>query len=158
MTNEEKAKNVISKILYITIATVGDEGQPWNSPVYSAFDEDYNFYWVSDQDAQHSQNITANKRVFLSIYDSSAPPSSGQGVYIMAQAQEVVIDEEREKAYNLLNSRAEGYPWSFEELNGKNRLRLYKAVPEKFWINGDGDVDGNYIDVRIEVNLLNKSL
>ena len=32
--------------------------------------------------------------------------------------------------------------------------RVYKAVPEKFWINGDGKVKGNYIDIRVEIDLL----
>ncbi|MBI2327880.1 pyridoxamine 5'-phosphate oxidase family protein [Candidatus Curtissbacteria bacterium] len=38
----EKAKQIISKIIYITIATTSKDGQPWNSPVYSAYDDKYN--------------------------------------------------------------------------------------------------------------------
>ena len=31
--------------------------------------------------------------------------------------------------------------------------RVYKAVPEKVWINSDGEVNGNFIDIRLEVDL-----
>jgi general stress protein 26 len=69
----ERAKEIISKILYITIATVTPEGKPWNSPVYSAFDEDYNFYWNSWKENQHSKNIERNNDIFIVIYDSTLP-------------------------------------------------------------------------------------
>jgi uncharacterized protein YhbP (UPF0306 family) len=59
----KRAKEIIELILYITIATVSKDGTPWNSPVYSAFDEDYNFYWASDQNGQHSKNIAENDKV-----------------------------------------------------------------------------------------------
>lgn len=39
------------------------------------------------------------------------------------------------------------------EFQGDMPRRVYKAVPEKFWINGDSDVNGNFIDIRQEVDL-----
>lgn len=69
--HNERAKEIIKEILYITIATTSREGQPWNSPVYSAFDESYNFYWASDQNGQHSKNIAENNKIFIVIYDST---------------------------------------------------------------------------------------
>ncbi len=46
--HNKKAAEIIKKIPYITLATVSEEGQPWNSPLWSAFDKDLNFYWASD--------------------------------------------------------------------------------------------------------------
>jgi hypothetical protein len=40
-----RAKEIIAKIEYVTIASVTNEGLPWNSPVFTAYDEGYNFYW-----------------------------------------------------------------------------------------------------------------
>ena len=40
-----------------------------------------------------------------------------------------------------------------KEFLGEYPRRVYKAIPEKVWINGDGDVNGNYIDIRYEVTL-----
>jgi len=30
---------------------------------------------------------------------------------------------------------------------------VYKFVPEKVWVNGDGEIEGNFIDVRTELDL-----
>ena len=44
MNNVALAKKIIEEIWYITIATASKNSIPWNSPVYFAYDEDYNFY------------------------------------------------------------------------------------------------------------------
>jgi len=31
--------------------------------------------------------------------------------------------------------------------------RVYKAIPEKFWINVDGEIDGQFVDKRVEIKL-----
>jgi len=153
---EEKAKDILQKILYITIATSTKDGKPWNSPVYSAFDEDYNFYWASDYNGQHSKNIKENPNIFLVIYDSTASEGTGEGVYVQAKAYELSDENEILHALEVLDKRV----GKTKERNAKVFLgdyprRVYKAVPEIFWMNGDGDVNGNYIDIRMEVKLLN---
>ncbi len=156
-TNTDKAKRILQKILYITIASVGKDSLPWNTPVYSAFDEDYNFYWASDQNGQHSKNIKENPNVFLVIYDSTALEGTGEGVYAKAKGYELTDEKEILHALEVLDKRV----GKTKERNAKEFLgdyprRVYKAVPETFWMNGDGNVNGNYIDIRIEVPLLNK--
>lgn len=128
---------------------------PWNSPVYSAFDQNYNFYWASDQNGQHSKNIKENPDVFLVIYDSTAAEGTGEGVYVKAKAYELTDEEEILHALEVLDKRV----GKTKERDAKAFLedyprRVYKAVPEKFWMNSDGDVNGNYIDIRVEVELL----
>lgn len=81
----EKAKKVIKEVLYATVATVTAEGQPWNSPVYTSYDEHYNFYWVSWKENDHSQNVRANGRAYLVIFDSTVPAGSGFGVISTAK-------------------------------------------------------------------------
>lgn len=159
MTNKEKAKQIIEKIIYITIATCSKKGNPWNTPVYSAFDEDYNFYWASDKNGQHSKNISENENVFLVIYDSTAPEGTGEGVYIQAKAHMLTDEKEIERAHELLAKRKTKQSSKLRdatEFMGDYPRRVYKAVPEKFWINGDGDINGNYVDIRMEVDLLKK--
>lgn len=152
-----KAKEIIEKILYITIATASKKGEPWNSPVYSAFDENYNFYWASDQNGQHSKNIAENSKVFLVIYDSTAPEGTGEGVYVQAEAH--MLSDEKEIAHGLsyldgrVNKKKDPNT-RVAQFQGENPRRIYKAVPEKVWVNVDGDVNGKYIDIRVEVDLL----
>ncbi len=152
-----KAKGIIERILYITIATVSKDGQPWNSPVYSAFDENYNFYWASDQNGQHSKNIAENNKVFLVIYDSTAPEGTGEGVYVQAKAYVLTGEDEIRNALKHLDGRVgkqKDPATRVLEFQGDSPRRVYKAVPEKFWMNDDGDVNGNFIDIRTEVDLL----
>lgn len=148
-----KAKRIISKILYITIATCTKAGKPWNSPVYSAFDENYNFFWASDQNSQHSKNIKENNQVFIVVYDSTVPEGTGEGVYIQARAFELIDKEEITQALNYLDGRVNKKPHTSDQFLGEMPRRVYKAVPEKFWVNDDGEINGNYIDVRHEVKL-----
>ncbi len=148
-----KAREIISKILYITIATSTKDGRPWNSPVYSAFDDNYNFYWASDQNSQHSKNIKENNLVFIVIYDSTVPEGTGEGVYIQAKAYELTDEKEIEYALKYLYGRKNEKPRKFSEFLRKFPRRIYKAVPEKIWVNTEGDIDGNYVDKREEIKL-----
>ncbi len=60
----KRAKDIVGKILYITLATSTKNGIPWNSPLCTAFDKDYNFYWTPDWNGQHSKNSTENDNIF----------------------------------------------------------------------------------------------
>lgn len=151
-----RAKKIISKILYITIATSAKDGKPWNSPVYSAFDENYNFYWASDQNGQHSKNIKENKNVFIVIYDSTVQEGTGKGVYVQAKAYKLEDEKEIKHALKYLDGRVGKKPHNPKEFLGNMPRRVYKAVPEKVWMNDVGEINGNYIDKRVEVHLKKK--
>src|SRR6187551_3580918 len=81
---QQIAQVIVRSLLYVTVATTSSVGEPWNSPVYSAYDDRGNFYWTSSPLAQHSRNIDQNGRAFLAIYDSMVPAGKGEGVYIEA--------------------------------------------------------------------------
>lgn len=152
----KRAKEIINKILYITIATVSKEGLPWNSPVYSAFDENFNFYWNSWTENQHSQNISNNNDIFLVIYDSTVAEGTGEGVYIKAKAYILTEGQEIERALALLQKRKNkpsSKLRSAQEFLGENPRRVYKAIPEKFWMNTYSEMNGKFVDKRIEVQL-----
>jgi len=155
--HNKRAAEIINNIIYITIATGSKGGQPWNSPVYSGFDEDLNFYWSSDKDAQHSKNVRDTGKVFLVIYDSTAPESTGEGVYIQADAHELGENDEIQVARRVTQTRKsqedELGKKEYEKFTGSAVRRVYKAVPQKVWMN-DVELDKNskYIrDIRINV-------
>ena len=149
----ERAKQIINQIIYITIATVDKDAQPWNTPVYSAFDERYTFYWISSPESQHSQNIATNHRAFLSIYDSTVAEGTAEGVYIQAEASELADASEIEHALKLLASRKNKTPKAVELFLNNAPRRVYKAVTQKAWINTDTVIDGLHIDGRAEISL-----
>ncbi len=150
----ERAKEIISVSSYVVLATVSDKGEPWNAPVFYASDESLNFYWGSYKGAQHSQNIENNGLVYIVIFNSTAKPGSGEGVYIRAVAQEVKDESEIRKAHKLLWGKHVVPYWKIEQFFGNTPIRMYKAVPKKIWMNGEGRVDTHYVDTRDDVNLV----
>ncbi|HET9850596.1 MAG TPA: pyridoxamine 5'-phosphate oxidase family protein [Candidatus Saccharimonadales bacterium] len=147
------APEIIQKIIYMTLATANAEGQPWNTPVFCAYDQDFNFYWGSSKTSRHSKNISANPRVFISIYDSTVPAGEGEGVYIKAKAQELSSPADRRFAHNLLQARRIIPFWKEEYFSDESPIALYKAVPEKVWVNDGQKINGVYEDIRKEVRL-----
>lgn len=88
------AVGIIKKIEYINIASITPEGLPWNSPVYTAFDKDLNFYWLSWKENKHSVNVRNNKNIFVTIYDSTVPTGTGVGLYFKGHANEITNPKE----------------------------------------------------------------
>jgi nitroimidazol reductase NimA-like FMN-containing flavoprotein (pyridoxamine 5'-phosphate oxidase superfamily) len=101
----ETAQNIIKRIEYVTLATVDENGLPWNAPVYYAYDKDYTFYWGSHIASQHAKNVRQNSHVFLTIYNSTAAPGKGEGVYIQAICSELIDPEEISTAHALIQTR-----------------------------------------------------
>ncbi len=123
------AIKILKNMKYMTIATVCADGSPWNSPVAHSPLKELVFYWGSNEDSVHSQNIRREKRVFVVIYDSTAPDAVGQGVYMKGFAEEL------------------------DEIEGL--VRMYRFIPQQIWINdAEKDTNGNYLkDFRIELDI-----
>ncbi len=150
----EKAKKLIKKIIYITLATSNKKHVPWNTPLFCAYDDDYTFYWLSARHCVHSFNIAENENVALVIYDSTVPEGEGFGVYIEAKA--IVVDDpvEIKRALKLLQERG-GKPMpSVEEASGSALRNVYKAVPTTIWVNDIKEKkDAKLKSVRLEIKL-----
>jgi len=151
----KRAKEIIEKIQYITIASVSKDGRPLNTPVFSAYDKYFNFYWGSYKDSHHSKNIHDTGIISLIIYDSTVKAGTGEGVYINAKAVEITYPQEIVYAHNLIQTRRYPVPyWKIEQVQGDVPIRLYKAIIEEVWMNGEGEIKGNYIDIRVPIVLL----
>lgn len=148
----EIAKNILSKINYMTIATVTPDGKPWNSPVQHVVDDELNLYWFSDINSQHSINISDNDKVFIVIFDSTAPIGAGKGLYLEAIASIVDLAQEIDKVIALKYSSP--FKYDHEDFVGNSPRRVYKAVPTKAWLN-DAEFSGDKFlrDVRTEINI-----
>ncbi len=155
--HNKKASQILKKIIYLTLATVSEDGYPWNSPVYTAFDENLNFYWASDKEGNHSKNVRQNGRVFAVIYDSTAPEGTGEGVYIEGNAIELTDKEEISVARLQTQSRKgkTANDNDYIQFTGDKIRRIYKLIPKRIWMNDDEkDENGNYIkDIRVEVSI-----
>lgn len=142
--HNNKAAEIIKNVLYITLATVTKDEQPWNSPLFSVFDNDLNFYWGSDKNSVHSENIRNNNKVFCVIYDSTMAEGTGEGVYFSGKAYEL-SESEIEVICTPRNKTV--------KFKQNNILKIYKVIPDKIWMNDDEkDENGHYVkDIKVEV-------
>ncbi len=147
------ACKIIKQIEYINIATITPKGLPWNTPVYTAFDKNLNFYWFSWKKNQHSINIRNNPNAFVTIYDSTVPAGTGVGIYFSGKAYEITNPKEIIIGLTVCYKRSKHKIRAVKEFLTHFPRRVYKFTPEKAWINGDSELDGNFIDVREELNL-----
>ncbi len=127
----ESALVILKNMKYMTLATVCDDGSPWNTPLAPNLKEDLTFTWGSNEDSVHSQNIKNEKRVFVVIFDSNAEEGTGVGLYMKGLAEELDYSE--------------------------CTLKMYVFIPEKIWINDEEkNKNGSFKkDIRIELNLEN---
>jgi len=149
--NTKPVQAILSHLPYITLATATKDGAPWNAPVWAASDEAYHFFWVSTKYARHSQNIRANPRIAMVVYDSTALPNTGKGIYMEARAYELTDEHECREALACLQRRGWERPPSVDMVVGATLRGVYKAVPEKIWISAD---DEHGFDGRVEVDML----
>jgi len=146
------AAEILGRIRYATLATVNEEGKPWNSPVFALHDDQLNIYWISDREGQHSRNIRLNGSVFIVVYDSTVPEGEGEGVYIRAKAYELTDKEEIRLIRRMKKGSGHDDPAPF--MDGGGVRRIYKAVPEQLWMNDAEVTDGIFIrDYRVELDL-----
>lgn len=150
---EEKAVDIIKRIEYINLSTVTEDGHAWGSPVYTAFDKELNFYWLSWKENQHSLNIHNNPDTFVTIYDSTVPCGTGLGVYMQGKSKKLTNPDEVAKSLVTFFKRQNKDPRNVKHFLSKYPRRIYKFTPEKIWVNGTSEIDGNFIDVRTELSL-----
>ena len=153
----QKAKQIIAENIYMTIATASLDGKPWISPVFFAYDEKYNLYWVSNKDSRHSILIRKNPQVAIAIFDSSAAEGDGDGVYFEAKVTELKSIDEIKEAMKVLNKRVTKDEFKIkkiDEVTNSGVWRIYKATPLIVSKLTDGEfINGQYIDKRTEIHL-----
>lgn len=150
--HNKRAAEILHNIRYATIATASKDGKPWNSPVAHEYDNQGNIYWFSDKQNQHSQNVRENENVFIVIYDSTVPEGDGEGVYIEAKAVELTNPEEILSVRKI--KKGEDYEGKPNDFLGDAVRRVYKAIPQRVWMN-DAEVKGGVFirDYRVDVPL-----
>jgi hypothetical protein len=147
----KRAAEILKQIQYATLATVTPDGKPWNSPVKHEIDTNLNIYWFSDKENQHSKNVRDNGQVFIVIYDSTVPEGDGEGVYFQAIVTELTDPEEISYARRIKKGEGNDSP---NEFMGEAIRRVYKAEPQKAWMNDAEIRDGKFIrDYKVELNL-----
>ena len=153
---EEHAEAIVESNIYMTIATADQAGKPWASPVFFAYDEEYNLYWVSYKESTHSKNIHSRKEIGIVIFNSTLPEGEGEGVYFDATAEALENATDMSNAMKILSKRVkidEFKVKSIEQVSGEGVWRIYRATPIKITKLAGSSVNGQYVDKRISVEI-----
>jgi Pyridoxamine 5'-phosphate oxidase len=122
------ARDIIDANLYMTLGTADRDGRPWATPVYYACSGYTQFYWVSSPEATHSRNLAERPQLSIVIFDSHAPPNSGQAVYLSAVAAELTGDDlDRGLAVYPGQLRRGASDVTLEQVTPPAPYRLYRA-------------------------------
>lgn len=142
------AREIIDKALYMVVATSDSSGQPWASPVYFAHGDYRDFFWISQPDATHSENLRERREVGIAIFDSTQPIGTGKGAYVLGVARELPAHETAEgiEIFSKRSVSHGGEEISAEDVSPPARHRLYQATAEAIYVLDDHDH-------RIEVSL-----
>ncbi len=127
------ARSILDDHLYLVLATADADGRPWSSPVYYAHPSPSEFFWVSSPDATHSRNLVGRPEVGIVVFDTTAPISTGQGVYMTATAAEVAAGDEIARGIDVFSRRSlshGGVAWTPADVAPGAGLRLYRAVAD----------------------------
>jgi nitroimidazol reductase NimA-like FMN-containing flavoprotein (pyridoxamine 5'-phosphate oxidase superfamily) len=154
----EKTKKIISDNVYMTLATASLDGRPWISPVFFAYDGDYNLFWVSNKDSLHSNLIRGNHRVAIVIFNSQAPQDEVDAVYIEAEVEELKDKDKIEHAAATLRARVTKDEFKVNQIGQVTKdaiWRIYQATPAAVSKLTEGEyINGQYVDKRIAIDLL----
>ncbi len=142
------ARAIIDKSLYMVVSTADPSGQPWASPVYFAHHDYRDFFWISQPDATHSENLRERREVGIAIFDSSQPIEIGEGAYVLGVARELPAHETAEgiEIFSKRSVSHGGEEISAEDVSPPARHRLYQATAEAIYVLDDHDH-------RVEVSL-----
>lgn len=88
---------------YCCITTVDEKGV-WASPVYFAWDEQFNLYFISMPHVRHMQNISKNPKVAVAIYKTEQK-GDVLGIQLEGKAYIVENDDEKKKAHKIYYGR-----------------------------------------------------
>ncbi len=122
---------------YCSIGTVDEKGV-WVNPVYFAYDEKFNLYFISQMNSRHMQNLKKDPRISIAIYKTEQKGDVA-GTYIEGGARIILKDKkEIQKAFDVYYGRAGKGPDVQEYINNPTWLYV-KVTPEHIY----------YFDTRV---------
>jgi hypothetical protein len=151
-----QAKSLLATARHAAMATVNADGSPHNTPYRLLFDDELEyFYWVSQPEAVHSQNIDRTGQAFVVVYDAK----DKGGVYIKLQDCRKLELNEIDAGLAVHNAarKQEGKdPIDRSYYEDKNAThRMYRGHATNFWVYVvERDPQTGYVtkDGRVEVD------
>lgn len=116
---------------YCCIASVDAKGV-WANPVYFAWDERFNLYFISQMHSRHMQNLTKNPRISVAIYQTEQK-GDVVGAYVEGEVKILLEDkEEIRKAFDIYYGRAGKGTDVAQYINNPTWI-FVKVIPENIY-------------------------
>lgn len=132
----ESLQEIAEENELLALATVSENSEAFNATAFYVFDDDFNFYILTEPDTDHAENLEQNPSISLSIYDSRQSWSDQKkGLQVFGQAEKV-SRENMEKVLELYLERFPGLgEWVSEpEEMGNIDSEFYVIRPERIKI------------------------
>ena len=132
MNLQKLAKEYFDTSKLIQLATIKN-GQPWICSVYFVTDDDFNLYWISARERQHSQEIMSDPNIAVTVVKDA---ERKQALQIIGQAHEV-SDEELKIVHDLYTAKFGNNDYDLDEI--KKHLPqgraywVFKPTKMSFW-------------------------
>lgn len=98
---KESVKRIFENSTYCVVATVCENGSPWNVPVRFAYDE-AGIYFRSPAGTMHGSNIERDGRIAVVVFDTS---QSVKGAVYLHSCAHKLVDSEEVDAKRVFNMR-----------------------------------------------------
>ena len=151
------ARDIVKNSIYLSLAST-DGNKCWVAPLYYVIDKAFNFYFVSNVNSVHSQNIIKHENVAVTIFDSRLKPEEVNGVQFDGICRILPIKElpsvikllYSKVTSELLKLRFKNYlnPLSYLKLTS---FRIFKIVPKNIYVLNP-DIYEDDVRVRVTIN------
>lgn len=107
----ESVERILSSTEYCTIATLCEDGSPWNVPVRFAYDAEY-LYFRSPVGTMHGSNIQRDERVAMVVVDTN---QSVKGAVCIHTFAERLSGVEEDRAKQVFDHRFNNPPGQWDK-------------------------------------------
>ncbi|WP_461534908.1 pyridoxamine 5'-phosphate oxidase family protein [Spongorhabdus nitratireducens] len=139
---------------YCVLATANSEGEPWNTPLFYAFDHNWQLYWISSTDCHHSRLLAENPKASAVIYEPPGVSHETSALYLSGTAA-ICEGAEIEQALEFYLQRTGlGISRNADDYQGDSPCRFWKLSPEKAWTLQEPEWQDNLLlDRRTAVDI-----
>jgi nitroimidazol reductase NimA-like FMN-containing flavoprotein (pyridoxamine 5'-phosphate oxidase superfamily) len=150
---QERARRLIDDGRHMTVATAGEDGRPWVSPVFYSVDDDQALYWVSDKEALHSVNVRDRPDVSIVIYELD--DGVVDAVYVRAIAAELNEETEVRLGIDVMALREQPEKWRITDVSdvtGDGPWRIYRAIRQSTQVRVQRTKQGKPVVERVDAD------
>jgi uncharacterized protein YhbP (UPF0306 family) len=79
----------------LSLATIGEDGEPCVTPLFYMVDEELSLYWLSSQSSQHSRNLLRTPRAAAAVHGSATSWQEIRGVQMRGAVSKITEPKRR---------------------------------------------------------------